>query len=169
MKTLLLATVCLLILTCASYREVATSGITDEVVFAEFHEGGMTVGHISDPLAVANWELRVANNGSVEQRLFDESALTWRIFKGPSLKANELSSIVSACETLPAGERAGAQVVLGRIATDTTYLRIVSHSDAGSRDVLAFAPKTSSSEFAQFLQVWKRIAKHRPVPQSPGG
>jgi hypothetical protein len=36
----------------------------------------MTVGHISDPLAVANWELRVANNGAVEQRLFDESALT---------------------------------------------------------------------------------------------
>ena len=169
MKTLFFATGCLLIVTCASYREVAATGIANEVLLAEFHEGGMTIGHVSDPLAIANWELRIANNGSVEQRLFDESAGKWRIFEGPRINENELASIVSDCGTLPVSDPAGTQVVLGRIATDTTYLRIVSHSSAGTRDVLAFAPKTSRPEFTRFLQVWKRITRHRPVPQSPGG
>ena len=168
-KTILFSSCCLIILACASYREVAAARIANEVVFAEFHGGGMTIGHISDPLAVANWELRVANDGSVEQRLYDELAREWRIFDGAAIEKTELDSILSECETLPAGEPAGAPVYLGRVATDTTYLRIVSHSSAGTRDVIAFAPKRSSAEFARFLRVWKRITNHRPVPQSPGG
>jgi len=169
MKVILLFTCCLMILACASYRELASPRIANEVVFAEFHEGGMTIGHISDPLAIANWELRVASNGAVEQRLYDESSGKWRVFEGPAIEKTELASILSDCEALPAGEPAGTPVYLGRIATDTTYLRIVSHLSAGTRDVMAFAPKMSGAEYARFLRVWKRVAHHRPVPQSPGG
>jgi hypothetical protein len=169
MKTILAATACLLIAACASYREVARASIANEVVLAEFHEGGMTIGQVSDPLSIANWELRIGANGAVEQRLYDESAGVWRIFEGPPLGESELTSIVSECETLPLAASTSTQVTLGRIASDTTYLRIVLHLSAGTRDVVAFAPKASSPEFAQFLRIWKRIARHRPVPQSPGG
>jgi len=169
MKTILAATACLLIAACASYREVARASIANAAVFAEFHEGGMTFGQVSDPLSIANWELRIGANGAVEQRLYDESASVWRIFQGPSLTESEVASIVSECETLPVAASSSTQVMLGRIATDTTYLRIVLRSPGGTRDVVAFAPKPSSPEFAQFLRIWKRIARHRPVPQSPGG
>jgi hypothetical protein len=171
MKTILAAMACLLIAACASYREVARTGIANEVVLVEFHEGGMTIGHVSDPLSIANWDLRIGANGAVEQRLFDESAGVWRIFEGRRLAESELASIVSDCEMLPvaAFTSASTQVTLGRIATDTTYLRIVLHSSGETRDVVAFAPKPSIPEFSQFLRIWKRIARHRPVSQSPGG
>jgi hypothetical protein len=124
MKTILLSACCAILVACSSYRELTSPRIANEVILAEFHKGGMTIGRISNPLGIASWELRIASSGSVEQRLYDESSGKWRVFEGPAIEKTELGSILSECETLPAGEPIGRPVYLGRIATDTTYLRI---------------------------------------------
>jgi hypothetical protein len=139
------------------------------VILAEFHEGGFTIGRVEDPLSVANWELRIAHDGSLEQRVYDEQKQTWRYFQGKPLVLAHLQNLIQLCQTLPRARAGEESVTFGVTATDTTYLHIVLRMGDERRDVFAFRNQPHPANSKEFVRIWRAIAQVRPIAQTPSG
>jgi len=128
---------------------------------------------LRDPIIFAqlvsseSWELRVAKNGTVQQRVLGASG--WRtVTRRTRLSAAEIEDLVRICEALPENDD-GEPVYLGSAAVGTTFAHIKLAQQYGPRDVYIYRPNEQPMFSESALDAWHVLLSVRPLQDTPTG